>query len=727
MGWVSRLMPGRRSARRAKTPRVLQMEAVECGAAALGIVLGYYGRFVSLEELRVECGISRDGSKASSIIKVARDYGLEAKGFRKAVSELKVLPVPMIVFWEYNHFLVVEGFGEDRVYLNDPAMGPYYISPEEFEASYSGIVLIFEIGPEFQKGGKRHRVLVELIRHLHAEKPALVYAVLAGLGLIIPGILAPTFSRIFVDEYLVEGLEYWVKPLLLFMAGAAVLQAALTWLQQRCLLHLEVKLAVKMSGQFLWHILRLPVEFFTQRYAGDVASRVAVNDRLARLISGDLATNFLGLMALVFLAGLMALYDVRLTLVVITVALLNLVALKYVSAQRKDLNLRLMKTNGKLMGTSMNGLQMIESLKASGAESAFFSRWAGYQAKMIEVHQQFGAYGYYLAAVPPLLTALNSALVIGLGGLLIMNGHITMGMLVAFQSFMMAFITPLNNLVGLGAVLQEADGDIRWLEDIMHYPPDVELGDAQIRQEKYPPKLSGHLELRNVTFGYNRLTPQLIEKFSMKLRPGSRVALVGASGSGKSTISRLVCGLYEPWEGEVLLDGHPRRDLPRRLITRSLAMVDQTIMIFEGTVRDNLTLWDNAIPEEDLIQAAKDALIYQELMSRPGAYNYKVEEGGGNFSGGQRQRLEIARALAVNPTLLVLDEATSALDPVTEELIDNNLRRRGLTCLIIAHRLSTIRDCDEIIVLDQGKVVQRGRHQELKDQDGLYSNLIQAE
>jgi NHLM bacteriocin system ABC transporter peptidase/ATP-binding protein len=727
MGWFSRLLPGHRSPRRVKTPTVLQMEAVECGAAALGIVLGYYGRFVSLEQLRVECGVSRDGSKASSIVKVAREYGLVAKGLRKDIAELEYLPVPMIVFWEYNHFLVVEGFGEDRVYLNDPAMGPYYISPEEFEASYSGIVLTFELGPEFKRGGKRHSVLMELLRHLHAEKPALVYAVLAGLALIIPAILAPTFSRIFVDEYLVEGLEYWVKPLLLFMVGVAVLQAVLTWLQQRCLLHHEVKLAVKMSGQFLWHILRLPVEFFTQRYAGDVASRVAVNDRLARVIAGDLATNFLGLMVLIFIAGLMALYDVRLTLLVIGVALLNLVALQYVSAQRKDLNLRLMKTNGKLMGTSMNGLQMIESLKASGAESDFFSRWAGYQAKMIEVQQQFGAYGYYLAAVPPLLTALNSAMVIGLGGLLIMNGHITMGMLVAFQSFMMAFITPLNNLVGLGAVFQEADGDIRWLEDIMHYPPGVELGDVQLRPEKYPPKLAGHLELKNVTFGYNRLAPPLIENFSVKLRSGSRVALVGASGSGKSTISRLVCGLYEPWSGEVLLDGHPRQDLPRRLITRSLAMVDQTIMIFEGTVRENLTLWDNTIPEEDVVQAAKDALIHQELMSRPGAYTYKVEEGGGNFSGGQRQRLEIARALTVNPTLLVLDEATSALDPVTEEHIDNNLRRRGLTCLIIAHRLSTIRDCDEIIVLDQGKVVQRGRHQELKDQGGLYAILIQTE
>jgi NHLM bacteriocin system ABC transporter peptidase/ATP-binding protein len=727
MGWFSRLLSGRRSVTRVKTPTVLQMEAVECGAAALGIVLGYYGRFVSLEELRMECGISRDGSKASSIVKVARNYGLEARGFRKEVDELKDLPLPMIIFWEYNHFLVVEGFGEDRVYLNDPAMGPYYLTLKEFEAAYSGIVLTFRAGPEFKRGGKRHSVLLELVRHLHAEKPAIVYAVMAGLGLILPGILAPTFSRIFVDEYLVEGLEYWVKPLLWFMVGAAALQAGLTWLQQRCLLHHEMKLAVKMSGQFLWHILRLPLEFFTQRYAGDVASRVAVNDRLARLISGDLATNFLGLMALVFLAGLMALYDVRLTLLVIAVALLNLVALKYVSTQRKDLNLRLMKTNGKLMGTSMNGLQMIESLKASGAESVFFSRWAGYQAKMIEVQQQFGAYGYYLAAVPPLLTALNSALVIGLGGLLIMNGHITMGMLVAFQSFMMAFITPLNNLVGLSVVLQEADGDIRWLEDIMHYPPDVELGAPQVRQEKYPPKLSGFLELRHVSFGYNRLAPPLIENFSLKLRPGSRVALVGPSGSGKSTISRLVCGLYKPWQGQILLDGHPRRDLPRRLITRSLAMVDQTIMLFEGTVHENLTLWDNSIPEEDVYQAAKDALIHRELMSRPGAYNYKVAEGGGNFSGGQRQRLEIARALAVNPTLLVLDEATSALDPVTEELIDNNLRRRGLTCLIIAHRLSTIRDCDEIIVLDQGAVVQRGRHHELNAQDGLYAQLIQTE
>jgi NHLM bacteriocin system ABC transporter peptidase/ATP-binding protein len=703
------------------------MEAVECGAAALGIVLGYHGRFVPLEELRVACGVSRDGSKASSMVKVAQNFGLIAKGYRKTAAELRDLPLPMVVFWEYNHFLVVEGFGENKVYLNDPVMGPYYVSQEEFDTSYSGVVLAFEPGPQFQKEGKRNRVLLELLQHLLEEKPALLYAVLAGLGLIVPGILAPSFFRIFVDQYLLEGLESWVKPLLLFMAGTAILQASLTWLQQRCLLRHEIKLAVRMSGQFLWHILRLPVEFFTQRYAGDVASRVSVNDRLARLLSGEMATNFLSLMAIVFFAGVMSLYDVKLTLVVITVALLNLAALQYVSRQRKDLNLRMIKSSGKLMGTSMNGLQMIESIKASGAESDFFARWAGHQAKVLEVQQQFGAYGYYLAAVPPLLTSTNSALVIGLGGLLIMNGHITIGMLVAFQSFMMAFIKPLNDIVGLGAVFQEADGDIKWLEDVLHSPVAPEFKESQVQQEGLPPKLSGQLELRNITFGYNPIAPPLIENFSMKLRVGSRVALVGPTGSGKSTVSRLVCGLYQPWEGEVLLDGYPRQSLPRRLITRSLAMVDQTIMLFAGTVKENLTLWDNSIPEQDMIQAAKDAHIHHELMARSGSYESKVEEGGGNFSSGQCQRLEIARALALNPTLLVLDEATSALDPVTEELIDNQLRCRGCTCLIIAHRLSTIRDCDEIIVLDQGKVVQRGRHDELKDQDGLYAKLIQSE
>lgn len=727
MTWLKRLLPGRRHLRRVKTPTVLQMEAVECGAAALGIILGYFGRYVTLEELRVACGISRDGSKAGNMVRAAAEYGLMAKGFRVEAAPLEYYPLPVIVFWEYNHFLVVEGFGRDKVYLNDPALGPRTVTWQEFEESFSEIVLTFQKGPQFQPGGRKHILYRGLLRYLGGARPAITYGVLAGLALVIPGMLVPTFSKIFVDQYLVAGLKYWVRPLLLAMGLTALMMAGLTWLQRQCLLRQEIKMALSISGHFFWHVLRLPVEFFNQRFAGDVASRVEINDRLAELLSGELANNFLGLIAIFFFAILMASYDVVLALVVIAVAFINLAALQYVSRRRKDLNLRMIQERGKLMGTSIDGLNMIETLKASGAESVFFSRWTGYQAKVIEAQQQFGTYSYYLNAVPPLLTALNNAAVIGLGGFLVMKGRMSIGMLVAFQSFMMAFITPLNRLVGLGGELQEIDGDMRRVDDVLRYEEAPQFRAAPTPQPPSIPKLTGQLELRNITFGYSSLAPPFIQDFHLRLDPGSRVALVGPSGSGKSTIAKLVCGLYEPWEGEVLLDGWPRRNLSRALLSLSLSMVDQSILLFDGTVRENLTLFDHTIAEQALIQASKDACIHEELMARAGGYDCQVVEGGANFSGGQRQRLEIARALVNDPTVLVLDEATSALDPITEVLIDNNLRRRGCTCLIVAHRLSTIRDCDEIIVLDQGKVVQRGRHEQLKDQEGLYAELIHTE
>ncbi len=727
MTWFRRLLPGRGNPVHVKTPTVLQMEAVECGAAALGIILGYYGRNVTLEELRVACGVSRDGSKAGNMMKAAADYGLIAKGFRVQAAGLKNYPLPLIAFWEYNHFLVVEGFDRNKVYLNDPDLGPRTVSWPEFEESYSGIILTFQKGPGFKPGGKKHLLYQGLVKYLGGSRAALTYGVLAGLGLVIPGVLVPTFSKIFVDQYLVAGLKYWVRPLLLAMGLTALLMAAFTWLQRQCLLRQEIKMALSISGHFFWHVLKLPVEFFNQRFAGDVASRVQINDRLAELLSDELANNFLGLIALFFFAFIMACYDVVLALVVMAVALLNLAALRYVSRRRRDLNLRMIQERGKFMGASMDGLNMMETLKASGSESTFFTRWAGYQAKVIEAQQEFGTYSYYLDAVPPLLTALNNAAVIGLGGFLVMNGRITIGMLVAFQCFMMAFITPLNQLVGLGGELQEIDGDLRRVDDVLRYEESPQFQRPAGPRPPAIPKLTGQLELKNVTFGYSSLSPPFIQNFNLKLEPGSRVALVGPSGSGKSTISRLVCGLYDPWEGEVLLDGLPRQSLSRTLLAQSVALVDQTILLFEGTVRENLTLFDHNIPEAAVIQAAKDACIHEELMARAGGYDGQVVESGANFSGGQRQRLEIARALVNDPTLVVLDEATSALDPVTEVRIDDNLRGRGCTCLIVAHRLSTIRDCDEIIVLDQGRVVQRGRHDQLKDQDGLYASLIQTE
>jgi NHLM bacteriocin system ABC transporter peptidase/ATP-binding protein len=711
---------------RVKTPTILQIEATECGAAALAIVLAHHGRVVPLEQLRIACGVSRDGSKASNLVKAARSYGLKAKGFAKQPDGLPALSLPQIVFWNFNHFLVVEGFGPDRVYLNDPATGPRVVSAEEFDQSFTGVVLIFEPGPDFQKGGARPSLPAALRGRLAGSGAGLAFVVLATLALIIPGLAIPTFARVFVDQVLIGGMTNWLGPLLIGMALTAALRAALTWLQLSYLLRLETRLALGAAGRFFWHVLHLPVEFFAQRYAGEISARVAINDRVARLLSGELATTVLSLVLLVFYALLMFQYDLLLTLIGIGIALLNIAALRAIARRRGDSNRRLQYDRGKLLGTAYAGLEMIETLKATGAESDFFARWAGYHAKVVNAEQRLAVFSQVLAVVPALLSALNTAAILVVGGLRIMDGRLTVGMLVAFQSLMASFLQPVNQLVTLGGTLQEVEANINRLDDVLRYPCDPQAERDAADAPGPGAQLSGLVELRNVTFGYSRMDPPLLEDLNLTLKPGARVALVGGSGSGKSTVAKLVAGLYAPWSGEILFDGRPCNELPRSVLVRSLAMVDQDIALFAGTVRENLTLWDASISEQALLRAARDAAIDAEIVARPGGYGSPIEEGGRDLSGGQRQRLEIARALTRDPTILVLDEATSALDPLTEQIIDGNLRRRGCACLIVAHRLSTIRDADEILVLERGKLVQRGAHDELIATPGPYASLIQV-
>ncbi|MFL6193865.1 MAG: NHLP family bacteriocin export ABC transporter peptidase/permease/ATPase subunit [Thermoanaerobaculia bacterium] len=728
-GWLRRGPKGEAPAKATRTPTVLQMEAVECGAAALAIVLAHYGRWVPLEELRIACGVSRDGSKASNVVKAARNYGLTAKGFKKEPSALRTMKPPMVLHWNFNHFLVLEGFRKGRVHLNDPGSGPRVVTEEELDQAFTGVVLTFEPSPEFQRKGDPPRLIPALRRRLTGARAALTFVILAGLALVIPGLVLPAFSRVFIDSVMLENRLDWLPVLLIGMGAAGLLTGALTWLQQSYLLRLETKMALSSSSRFLWHVLRLPVEFFSQRFHGDISARVGINDRVAQLLSRELATNFLAAVMIVFFAGLMLQYDPVLTLAGVAVVSLNVVALRFVSRKRVDGSRRLLQDRGKLFGTAMGGLQMIETIKATGGESDLFARWAGYQAKVVNGRQDLERYTQVLDAVPPVLAALNTAVLLGIGGLRVIDGVLSLGELVAFQVLMASFVAPINRLVSLGGRLQTVEGDMARLDDVLRYRVDLALAEGSDGPppEEFPVKLSGRLELRQVTFGYSRLEAPLIDGLDLTLRPGSRVALVGGSGSGKSTIAKLVAGLYEPWDGEILFDGLRRSEVPASVMVNTMSAVDQSVFLFEGTVRENLALWDPTIPLPEVVTAAKDACIHEDIAARPGGYDSQVAEGGTNWSGGQRQRLEIARALVTRPTLVILDEATSALDPTTEGLIDANLRRRGCTCLIVAHRLSTIRDADEIIVLERGKVTQRGTHEELKAVEGLYAQLISTE
>ncbi len=720
--------PQSRRYRRVKTPTLLQMEAVECGATALGIVMAYYGRIVPLEELRVAAGVSRDGSKASNILKAARQYGFKANGYRKSVDTVLNGPLPAIIFWNFNHFVVLEGFGRDKVYLNDPARGPRTVSYDEFDGSFTGVTLIITPGPSFKAGGKRPSLLLALARRLRGSLPALCYVLLASLCLTLLGVVVPAFTRIFVDLVLIARQGEVVLPLLLAMSLGALGMGLFTWLQQRNLLRLEMKLALVGAGTFFWHILRLPIDFFNQRRAADISVRVGINDRIAQLLSGVVATNLLNVLLIACYVVVMIRYDIGLTVLGVAIALLNIICLRVMARRQEDGNQRLMNEHGKFMSTALNGLQMIETLKAMGSESDFFTRWAGYQANVLNAEQETGVTREIMSALPALLSAINIAAMITVGSLAIIEGRLSIGGLIAFQALMAAFLLPVSQLVHFGSRLQQTQADMTRIDDVLRYPTDTLATPALAStNELSSQKLAGKIELRNVTFGYSRLDPPLIKDFNLTIKPGARVALVGGSGSGKSTIAKLVAGIYTPWSGEICFDDQPRDAVPYAQIKNSLALVDQDIYLFANTVRENLTMWNESIPEASVIQAAKDALIHSDITARPGGYEHMVAEGGANFSGGQRQRLEIARALAGNPTILVMDEATSALDPITEKLIDDNIRQRGCTCLIVAHRLSTIRDCDEIIVLEKGRVVQRGTHDKLLRIDGPYVRLIKAD
>ncbi len=723
-----------------RVPVILQLEALECGAACLAMILAYYGKWVPLERVRVDCGVSRDGSNAKNVMMAARNYGLQAQGYKFEIEDLKQEgEFPCIIFSEFNHFVVLNGFKKDKAVINDPARGVVELSMEDFDKGFTGVCIFFEPDEGFERGGKKKSIFEFAGKQLKGTGAVMTFTVIVSLICAIMGVINPVFSKIFIDRFLAGRNRDWLVPFFIFLIVFAVMQIVLSGMQAIYNLRIQGKLAIKANARYMWHVLRMPVEFFTQRHAEDIAIRKRDNEILAATLINTLAPTVLDLLMMIVYLTVILKYSVMLTAVGLVGMAINIFVSQYISAKRVNITRVQMRDAAKLAAATVSGIEMMETIKSSGAENGFFEKWSGFQASVNSQAIKEIKLNSYYGLIPLVVNVFVNTTILGTGLYLIMKGHFTVGMFYSFQAMLTQFMAPVMALSDTGTIIREMRVDMERIDDVMEYPVDVEYDESDTADAGHEEstedtddtvsfsKLSGMVELKDVTFGYSRLSPPLIENFSMKVEPGQKVAFVGASGCGKSTLSKLISGLYKPWSGEVLFDGKPMEDINRSVFTGSLAVVDQEITLFEDTLANNIKMWDSSIEDFEMILAARDASLHDDILQREGGYKYKMIAGGRDFSGGQRQRIEIARVLAQDPTVIIMDEATSALDAATEYEVVKSITDRGITCIVIAHRLSTIRDCDEIIVMDNGKVVERGTHEELINLHGKYEELITSE